>query len=56
MSAYVFVYVGLSPIGAFTAGVIARGVGANWAIGAGGAIMLLYTLWAFSKHKDLSRL
>jgi MFS family permease len=56
MSAYVFVYVGLSPIGAFTAGVIAKAVGANWAIGAGGAIMLAYTLWAFNKYKTLARL
>ena len=56
MSAYVFVYVGLSPIGAFTAGAVARAVGANWAIGAGGAIMLAYTLWAFWKYPEVKRL
>ncbi len=56
MSAYVFVYVGLSPIGAFTAGVVARAVGASWAIGVGGAIMLGYTLWAFWKYPEVKRL
>ena len=55
MSAYVFVYVGLSPIGAFTAGAVARAVGANWAIGAGGAIMLVYTVWAFWKYPEVKR-
>jgi MFS family permease len=56
MSAYVFVYVGLSPIGAFTAGAVARAVGTSWAIGAGGAIMLAYTLWAFWRYPELRRL
>jgi MFS family permease len=56
MSAYVFVYVGLSPIGSFVAGGVARAIGANWAIGGGGAIMLVYTVWAFWRYpavKDL---
>jgi hypothetical protein len=53
MAAYVFVYVGLSPIGSFVAGAVARAVGANWAIGVGGAIMLAYTLRAFAKHPEL---
>ena len=56
MSAYVFVYVGLSPIGAFVAGAVARAVGANWAIGAGGAIMLLYTVWAFWRYPSVKAL
>ncbi len=56
MSAYVFVYVGLSPIGSFLAGAVARAVGANWAIGVGGAIMLGYTLWAFWKAPALRRI
>jgi MFS family permease len=55
MSAYVFVYVGLSPIGAFLAGAVARAVGADWAIGAGGGIMLAYTLWAFWKYPQVKR-
>src|SRR5688500_11870359 len=53
MSAYVFVYVGLSPIGAFTAGAVAGAVGTNWAVGAGGAIMLAYTSWAFWRYREL---
>jgi len=53
MSAYVFVYIGLSPIGAFIAGSVARVVGAHWAVGAGGAIMLGYTVWAFHKYPQL---
>src|SRR5687768_4836836 len=56
MSAYVFVYVGLSPIGAFLAGAVARAVGANWAIGAGGAIMLAYTVWAFWRYPSVKAL
>jgi len=56
MSAYVFVYVGLSPIGAIVAGAVARAVGANWAIGGGGAIMLLYTIWAFWRHPSVKAL
>ena len=56
MSAYVFVYVGLSPIGSFLAGSVARAVGANWAVGVGGGIMLLYTLWAFWKAPALRRI
>ena len=56
MSAYVFVYVGLSPIGAFVAGAVARAVGASWAVGAGGAIMLLYTVWAFWRYPSVKAL
>ena len=56
MSAYVFVYVGLSPIGSFLAGAVARAVGANWAVGVGGGIMLAYTLWAFWKAPALRRI
>ena len=56
MSAYVFVYVGLSPIGAFLAGTVARAVGANWAVGAGGGIMLAYTLWAFWRYRELRQM
>ena len=56
MSAYVFVYVGLSPIGAFVAGAVASAVGSNWAIGTGGAIMLAYTVWAFWKSPSLKAL
>ena len=53
MSAYVLVYVGFAPLGSFLAGAVARAVGAHWAIGAGGAIMLVYTLWAFARFPEV---
>ena len=53
MATYVFVYVGFTPIGSFIAGVIARFVGVQWAIFAGGVIMLAYSLWAFSKYPEI---
>lgn len=55
MSAYVLVYVGLAPLGSFLAGAVAKGVGAHWAIGTGGAIMLGYTVWAFSRFPEVRR-
>jgi predicted MFS family arabinose efflux permease len=55
MSAYVFVYVGLAPLGSFLAGLVARAVGAHWAVGAGGGIMLLYTLWAFARFPEIRK-
>jgi MFS family permease len=57
MAAYSLVVVGLSQVvGSFTAGAVARAVGADWAIGGGGAIMLLYSLWAFSRQRSLRAL
>jgi MFS family permease len=48
MAAYSFIVVGLSQVvGSFIAGVVARVFGVQWAIGGGGALMLLYALWAF---------
>ena len=48
MAAYSLVVVGLSQVvGSFLAGVVARAVGADWAVGGGGAIMLAYAIWAF---------
>lgn len=48
MAAYSFIVVGLSQVaGSFVAGAVARAFGVEWAIGAGGALMLLYALWAF---------
>ena len=57
MAAYSLVVVGLSQVlGSFTAGAVAHAVGADWAIGGGGAIMLLYSIWAFSRQRSLSTL
>jgi MFS family permease len=57
MAAYSLVVVGLSQVvGSFLAGAVARAVGADWAIGGGGAIMLLYSWWAFSRQRSLRAL
>jgi MFS family permease len=48
MAAYSFIVVGLSQVaGSFVAGAVARVFGVSWAIGGGGAMMLLYAIWAF---------
>lgn len=53
VSAYVFVSVGLAPIGSFTAGAVAGGAGVGWAIGGGAVIMLVYAAWAFHRYPAL---
>lgn len=55
MAAYVFVYVGFSPIGSLIAGAVARVTSVQWAIGSGAVIMLLYAAWAFWKFPELRR-
>src|SRR5215203_1607814 len=55
MAAYVFVYVGFTPIGSLLAGAIARVTTVQWAIGTGGLVMLLYSGWAFWKFPELRR-
>jgi MFS family permease len=53
MAAYVVVYVGFAPIGSFAGGAMARAVGIEWTLAAGGAVMLLFALWTFWKHPEL---
>jgi predicted MFS family arabinose efflux permease len=53
VAAYIFVYVGLAPVGAFLAGVVAHAFGVLWAIGGGATFMLLYAAWAFSRNPGL---
>lgn len=53
VSAYVFTYVGLAPVGSFITGAAADFVGVQWAIAGGAAIMLLYALRSFSRHPEL---
>ncbi len=53
MAAYVFVYVGFTPIGSLLAGAIARVTSVQWALGSGAVIMLGYTAWAFWKFPEL---
>jgi MFS family permease len=53
MATYVFVYVGFTPIGSFIAGATARFVGVQWAIFAGGVVMLAYSMWAVWKYPEI---
>jgi MFS family permease len=53
MATYIFVYVGFTPIGSFSAGAIARFVGVEWAIFSGGVVMLAYFSWAFWKYPEI---
>jgi MFS family permease len=55
MAAYVFVYVGFTPIGSLIAGAVAHAVNVQVAIGAGAAIMLGYSAWAFWKFPEIKR-
>ncbi len=55
IAAYVFVYVGFGPIGALITGAIANVVNVQWAIGGGGAVMLLYSAWAFWRFPEMRR-
>lgn len=53
MATYVFVYVGFTPIGSFIAGAVSNLIGVRWAIGLGGAVMLLYSTWAFWRYPEI---
>lgn len=54
LSLYVMVYIGGSPIGSFLAGVLARWLGAAWAIGGTAALLLLFALWVFRREPALA--
>ena len=57
MAAYSFAVVGVAQVvGAFVAGAVARAVGADWAIGGGGLVMLAYATWQWSTSPGLIRL
>ena len=55
MAAYVFVYVGFTPIGSLIAGGVAHATSVQWAIGTGGLVMLGYAAFAFWKFPELRR-
>lgn len=55
MAAYVFVYVGFTPIGSLIAGAVAHVLNVQWAIGGGATIMLIYSVWAFWKFPEIKR-
>lgn len=57
MSIYSLIVVGLPQVlGAFGAGIIARAIGVDWAIGGAAATMLFYGWWAFRRYPELRRL
>lgn len=56
VSAYVFTYVGLPPVGTFVAGAVAGWIGVEWAIGGFAALMLGYAAWAFTRAPALNAL
>jgi len=53
VSAYVFVAVGLVPIGSFILGAVARVAGVDWAIGGCAVVVLAHSAWAFAKNPAL---
>jgi len=53
VSAYVFVAVGLVPVGSFISGALAHVVGVDWAIGACAVIVFAHSAWAFAKNPAL---
>jgi MFS family permease len=57
MAAYSLVVVGLAQVvGSFVSGAVAHAVGVDWAIGAGGAIMLAYAVFAFRRYPEIRAL
>lgn len=57
MAIYSLVVVGLPQvIGAFGAGVIARALGVEWAIGGAAVVMVLYGVWAFRRYPEVRAL
>lgn len=55
MAAYVFVYVGFTPLGSLLGGALARATSVQWAIGSGAVIMVAYSVVAFWKVPELRR-
>ena len=53
VSAYVFVAVGLVPVGSFISGALARVVGVDWAIGGCAVVVLVHSAWAFARNPAL---
>jgi MFS family permease len=53
VSAYVFVAVGLVPIGSFISGALAHYIGVEWAIGGCAVVVMVHSAWAFAKYPAL---
>lgn len=57
MSIYSLIVVGLPQVvGAFSAGVIAGSIGISWSLALGGALMLIYSRWAFRRYPQIRTL
>ena len=55
MAAYVFVYVGFTPLGSLLAGALANATSVQWAIGSGAVVMIIYSAIAFWRVPELRR-
>lgn len=53
VSAYIFVSVGLVPIGSFLSGALAKAIGVQWTLGGCAVVVLLYASWAFARYPAL---
>ncbi len=54
MSVYVFMFVGMSPLGALQAGAVARWIGAPMAVGIGAGALLLIVAWIVANVPELA--
>ena len=53
VSAYIFVSVGLVPIGSFISGALSKAIGVDWALGGCAVIVLAHAVWVFAKYPAL---
>jgi MFS family permease len=53
VSAYIFVSVGLVPIGSFMAGALSKAVGVDWTLGGCAVIVFLHAAWVFARTPTL---
>ena len=53
VSAYIFVSVGLVPIGSFLSGALAHTVGVEWTLGGCAVVVLAHSAWAFNRYPAL---
>jgi MFS family permease len=53
VSAYIFVSIGLVPIGSFLSGALAHAVGVEWTLGGCAVVVLVHSAWVFTKYPAL---
>ena len=56
MSVYSLLFIGLSPVGSVVGGAVARAAGVSVAVGGSAALMLVFGVWAFSRHPEIRSL